>query len=76
VLGDLHLSIVSAQVATRPDRVAVLRFSFELADPAHLTHAISTIAGVEGVYDVYRVVPRAVGAAGHGEARDAADGEV
>jgi guanosine-3',5'-bis(diphosphate) 3'-pyrophosphohydrolase len=58
VLGDLHLSIVSAQVATRPDRVAVLRFAFELADPAHLTHAMSTIAGVEGVYDVYRVVPR------------------
>jgi len=58
VLGDLHLSIVSAQVSTRPDRVAVLRFSFELADPAHLTHAMSTIAGVEGVYDVYRVVPR------------------
>jgi GTP diphosphokinase / guanosine-3',5'-bis(diphosphate) 3'-diphosphatase len=58
VLGDLHLSIVSAQVATRPDRVAVLRFSFELADPAHLTHALRSIAGVEGVYDVYRVVPR------------------
>ena len=75
VLGDLHLSIVSAQVATRPDRVAVLRFSFELADPAHLTHAISTIAGVEGVYDVYRVVPRAVGSSAHGGAGDAADGE-
>jgi guanosine-3',5'-bis(diphosphate) 3'-pyrophosphohydrolase len=58
VLGDLHLSIVSAQVSTRPDRVAVLRFSFELADPKHLSHALSSIAGVEGVYDVYRVVPR------------------
>ena len=58
VLGDLHLSIVSAQVSTRPDRVAVLRFSFELADPAHLSHALSSIAGVDGVYDVYRVVPR------------------
>jgi GTP diphosphokinase / guanosine-3',5'-bis(diphosphate) 3'-diphosphatase len=68
VLGDLHLSIVSAQVSTRPDRVAVLRFSFELADPAHLTHAISTIAGVEGVYDVYRVVPRANGSAPDGSA--------
>jgi len=66
VLGDLHLSIVSAQVATRPDRVAVLRFSFELADPAHLTHAIRSIAGVEGVYDVYRVVPRANGAVASG----------
>ena len=58
VLGDLHLSIVSAHVTTRSDRVAVLRFSFELADPAHLTHAMRTIAGVDGVYDVYRVVPR------------------
>ncbi len=64
VLGDLHLSIVSAQVSTRPDRVAVLRFSFELADPAHLSHALRTIGGVEGVYDVYRVVPRANGANG------------
>jgi GTP diphosphokinase / guanosine-3',5'-bis(diphosphate) 3'-diphosphatase len=58
VLGDLHISIVSAQVSIRPDRVAVLRFAFELADPAHLSHAIRTIAGVDGVYDVYRVVPR------------------
>ncbi len=58
VLGDLHLSIVSAQVTTRADRVAVLRFAFELADPAHLSHALRSIAGVEGVYDVYRVVPR------------------
>ena len=58
VLGDLHLSIVSAQVTTRADRVAVLRFAFELADPAHLSHALRSIAGIEGVYDVYRVVPR------------------
>jgi len=58
VLGDLHLSIVSAQVMTRPDRVALLRFSFELADPAHLSHALRSIANVEGVYDVYRVIPR------------------
>jgi len=59
VLGDLHLSIVSAQVTTRPDRVAVLRFSFELADPAHLEDALRTMAGVDGVYDAYRVVPGA-----------------
>jgi GTP diphosphokinase / guanosine-3',5'-bis(diphosphate) 3'-diphosphatase len=58
VLGDLHISIVSANVAIRSDRVAVLRFSFELADPAHLTHAIRTMGGVDGVFDVYRVVPR------------------
>jgi guanosine-3',5'-bis(diphosphate) 3'-pyrophosphohydrolase len=59
VLGDLHLSIVSAQVTTRADRVAVLRFSFELADPAHLEDALRAMAGVQGVFDAYRVVPGA-----------------
>jgi GTP pyrophosphokinase len=67
VLGDLHLSIVSAHVTTRSDRVALLRFSFELADPAHLTHAMRTIAGVDGVYDVYRVVPRPNGSVAAGD---------
>jgi GTP pyrophosphokinase len=73
VLGDLHLSIVSAHVTTRSDRVALLRFSFELADPAHLTHAMRTIAGVEGVYDVYRVVPRPNGGAGTGSDEEGLD---
>ena len=59
VLGDLHLSIVSAQVTTRADRVAVLRFSFELADPIHLEDALRAMAGVQGVFDAYRVVPGA-----------------
>jgi GTP diphosphokinase / guanosine-3',5'-bis(diphosphate) 3'-diphosphatase len=63
VLGDLHINIISAQVATRRDRVAVLRFSFELGDPAHLEYALRTIRRVEGVYDAYRVVPQANGAA-------------
>jgi guanosine-3',5'-bis(diphosphate) 3'-pyrophosphohydrolase len=58
VLGDLHLNIVSAQVTTRRDRVAVLRFSFELADPTHLDYALQSVRGVEGVYDAYRVVPQ------------------
>jgi GTP pyrophosphokinase len=60
VLGDLHINILSAQVTTRKDRVAVLRFSFELADPAHLEYALRSMHGVEGVYDVYRVVPQGV----------------
>ena len=59
VLGDLHINILSAQVTTRRDRVSVLRFSFELADPAHLDHALRSMQRVEGVYDVYRVVPKA-----------------
>lgn len=57
VLGDLHINILSAQVTTRRDRVSLLRFSFELADPAHLEHALKTCRTVDGVYDAYRVVP-------------------
>ncbi len=57
VLGDLHINILSASVTTRRDRVGVLRFSFELADPAHLEHALRQVRTVGGVYDAYRVVP-------------------
>ena len=62
VLGDLHISITSAQVGTRKDRVAQLRFSFELGDPAHLDYALRSIRRVDGVYDAYRVVPQGAGA--------------
>jgi GTP diphosphokinase / guanosine-3',5'-bis(diphosphate) 3'-diphosphatase len=61
VLGDLHINITSAQVATRKDRVAVLRFSFELGDPTHLDYALRSVRRVEGVYDAYRVVPQPSG---------------
>ena len=64
VLGDLHINITSAQVATRRDRVAVLRFTFELGDPAHLEYALRSVRGVEGVYDAYRVVPQPAGSVG------------
>jgi GTP diphosphokinase / guanosine-3',5'-bis(diphosphate) 3'-diphosphatase len=59
VLGDLHVNILSAQVTTQRDRVAYLRFTFELADIAHLDHILGQVKRVEGVYDAYRVVPRA-----------------
>ncbi len=58
LLGDLHLNITSAQVTTRRDRVAVLRFSFELADPTHLEYVMRSVRKIEGVYDAYRVVPQ------------------
>ncbi len=61
VLGDLHINIISAQVGTRKDRVAQLRFGFELGDPSHLEYALRSIRRVEGVYDAYRVVPQAAG---------------
>ncbi|MGH3442028.1 MAG: RelA/SpoT family protein [Nitriliruptorales bacterium] len=58
VLGDLHINILAAQVTTRRDRVAVLRFSFELADPAHLEYVLQSVKHVEGVYDSYRLIPQ------------------
>ncbi|MEY3020635.1 MAG: hypothetical protein RLZZ272_1619 [Actinomycetota bacterium] len=64
VLGDLHINIISAQVTTRRDRVAVLRFSFELGGQAHLEEALRVVQGVDGVYDAYRVIPQASGTTG------------
>jgi guanosine-3',5'-bis(diphosphate) 3'-pyrophosphohydrolase len=58
VLGDLHVNILSAQVATQRDRVATLRFTFELADIHHLDHILGQVRRIDGVYDAYRVVPR------------------
>ncbi|MEX0659593.1 MAG: bifunctional (p)ppGpp synthetase/guanosine-3',5'-bis(diphosphate) 3'-pyrophosphohydrolase [Egibacteraceae bacterium] len=59
VLGDLHVNILSAQVHTQKDRVAYLRFTFELGDIGYLDHIIAQTKRVEGAYDAYRVVPRA-----------------
>jgi GTP pyrophosphokinase len=50
---------LAANVATGRDRVATLRFTFELADISHLAHVLSTVKKVEGVYDAFRVVPHA-----------------
>jgi len=61
VLGDLHINITSAQVATRKDRVAALTFTFELGDPTHLEYALRSVRNVEGVYDAYRLVPQGNG---------------
>jgi GTP pyrophosphokinase len=58
VLGDLHVNILGAQVTTQRDRVAYLRFTFELGDIAHLDHILDQVRRIEAVFDAYRVVPR------------------
>ncbi|MGI8665735.1 MAG: RelA/SpoT family protein [Jatrophihabitans sp.] len=55
VLSDARVNILSASVTTNRDRVAVSRFTFELAEAKHLANLLRTVRGVEGVYDVYRV---------------------
>jgi GTP pyrophosphokinase len=54
-LADQHVNILSAAVSTTRDRIAVSRFTFEMADPLHLDHVLRAVRGVDGVYDVYRV---------------------
>jgi GTP pyrophosphokinase len=55
VLSDTHVNILAANVSTSRDRVAISRFTFEMADPAHLDHVIAAVRKVEGVFDAYRV---------------------
>jgi GTP pyrophosphokinase len=57
VLGDQHVNIVSASSNTAKDRVATFRFTFELADIAHLSSILQAVKRVDGVFDAYRVVP-------------------
>jgi len=55
VLSDEKVNILSATVTTTRDRVAISRFSFEMADPSHLNHVLAAVRKVDGVFDAYRV---------------------
>jgi guanosine-3',5'-bis(diphosphate) 3'-pyrophosphohydrolase len=60
VLSDQHVNILASSSHTGSDRVAHLRFDFELADPSHLESLLGTLKRVDSVFDAYRVLP------GHG----------
>ncbi len=55
MLSDQHVNILSASVTTTRDRIALSRFTFEMADPAHLGSVLRAVRGVEGVFDAYRI---------------------
>ncbi len=55
MLSDERVSILSATVSTNRDRVAVSKFTFEMAEAKHLGHLLRAIRNIDGVYDVYRV---------------------
>jgi guanosine-3',5'-bis(diphosphate) 3'-pyrophosphohydrolase len=59
VLAEHHLNIVSSFTHTGSDRVARLRFDFELGDPSHLDSLLTTLKRIDSVYDAYRVLPAA-----------------
>jgi GTP diphosphokinase / guanosine-3',5'-bis(diphosphate) 3'-diphosphatase len=57
VLSDQRVNIISASTKVGKDRIAMLRFTFELADIAHLSSILSAAQRVDGVFDAYRVLP-------------------
>ena len=58
VLADHQMNVLGASTITsEDDRVARLKFDFELGDPSHLDPIMRIMRGIHSVYDVYRVVP-------------------
>ncbi len=55
-LSDQHVNILSASVVTHKDQTAICKFTFEMADAAHLDAVLNSVRGIEGVYDVDRVI--------------------
>jgi len=53
-LSEQHVNIVACSTHTGGDRIAKMRFEFELADPGHLEAVLRTIKKIDGVYDAYR----------------------
>jgi GTP pyrophosphokinase len=53
-LSEQHVNILSASVSTSKDRVAISKFTFEMADATHLDSVLAAVRSVQGVYDVYR----------------------
>ena len=69
-LSDQRVNIVSCTTHTGSDRVARMRFEFEFSDPGHLQSMLKMIKNIDGVYDVYRLMP------GKADALDVADDDI
>ena len=55
VLSDAQFNLLTANLTTTNDRVARIRFSFEMAEAKHLSNVLRSVKNVPGVYDAYRV---------------------
>ncbi len=55
--SDNHINIVAASTLTGVDRIARLRFDFEIADPSHLEALLRSLRKIDTVYDAYRIMP-------------------
>jgi guanosine-3',5'-bis(diphosphate) 3'-pyrophosphohydrolase len=57
-ISESQVNILSASSTVGRDRIARLRFTFELADIAHLSGVLGAVKKVDSVFDAFRVVPR------------------
>ncbi|MFT7597282.1 MAG: guanosine-3',5'-bis(diphosphate) 3'-pyrophosphohydrolase [Acidimicrobiales bacterium] len=57
LLADHHINIVSSTAVTGADRIARLKFEFEIADPSHLDNLLRAVRKIDGIYDAYRALP-------------------
>jgi len=55
VLTEHHVNILSANVSTTNERLALSRFVFEMSDTTHLDRVLNAVRRIDAVYDVYRV---------------------
>ncbi|WP_426705375.1 RelA/SpoT family protein [Corynebacterium auriscanis] len=55
VISDQKVPIVATSSHTADDRVANIRFTFEVSDTKQLGYTMNQLRNVEGVFDVYRV---------------------
>ena len=55
VVSDQKVPIIATNSHTASDRVATIRFTFEVSDTKQLGYMMNQLRNVEGVYDVYRV---------------------
>jgi guanosine-3',5'-bis(diphosphate) 3'-pyrophosphohydrolase len=58
-LSDGHVSIIASHSHAGADRIATMRFEFELGDRSHLEVLLNRIRAIDSVYDADRVVPGA-----------------
>lgn len=56
VLSENHVNILSASSTTSRDRLATLRFTFEMADTEHMGHLLAAIRRIDGVFDAHRMM--------------------
>ncbi len=56
-ISDVGVNIQTSTTRSGRDGIAILTFTFELADPSHLEHVIQAVRRIDSVFDAYRVVP-------------------